>query len=115
METKILLAYFAIGFVLLGWRFDLIEKNEKESGQQENGFSKALAVSWLFFWPLPMAIILIIGVIKIAKIIPFRKVLRIVKIVFLAIVRGKAMTWQEFIEKASEDGHNWSFRARLDC
>ncbi|MDP2705832.1 MAG: hypothetical protein Q8O49_01350 [bacterium] len=85
VETKILLIYFAIGFILFGWRLDLIEKAEKDNGQQKSGFSKFLAFCWLFLWILPI-------------------ILRIIKITLLINTDGRVMTWREISENAkSED------------
>ncbi len=86
MEPKWLLAYFVIGFILTGWRLDALEEKKRQNGQQEkSGLSKALAVSWLFFWALPIT---------------------------LCILKFLGATWREICRKTSESDI-WSSKARL--
>ncbi|MDP1706923.1 MAG: hypothetical protein Q8L36_03855 [bacterium] len=103
METKILLVYFAVGFVLVGWRLDLIEKAEEGSSQQKSGFSKFLAFCWMFLWILPF--------------IPWivKETIWIVNTALLVTIGGKVMTWREIIENANSEDQRWSSRARFFC
>ncbi len=51
METISLFAYFAVGFVLLGWQLDIIEEKKRNNDTQvKSDWAEALAFSWIILW-----------------------------------------------------------------
>lgn len=86
METKIFQIYLVIGFILVGWRLDIIKEDGLNDQQKESELSKALAVSWILFW-LPL-------------IIP--SIIKIAIIILIMLWKKIAKTCKEMRERANE-------------
>lgn len=48
----LVLSYLSIGFILVGWRLEIIEEG-KRNNIKANGFSYLKAIAWILFWIIP--------------------------------------------------------------